>query len=279
LVATIHDVGFLSAPDIYASSDRRRQKRALHRALRRADVLLAVSHFTKKELVERCSVRPDRVVVTPLAASPRFAAATPEKVERMRVKYRLSRHYFLCVSRVDKKKNLETLIRAFEIFKSRRGFGDPHELVVVGPDGFGSAGIRARAAASPSASAIHLLSAVAESEKIALYHGSLGYVNLSWYEGFGLTPLEATAAGVPCLLSDIPAHREVMGDGALYVSPVNPELAAAALKHFAEEPSRREEFVLRATEHAKEYSWEKTAALTWEALRGAGTSKNLFHVG
>ncbi|MBI2484563.1 glycosyltransferase family 4 protein [Candidatus Uhrbacteria bacterium] len=275
--ATIQDIGFMRFPELYERRDRQRQKSALRRALRRADLLLTISAFTKQELVELFRVPAEKIVVIPLAVSPRFTPDPAEAIERMRVKARISQHYLLCVSRLDRKKNIETLIRGFEIFKSQRGFGDPHELVIVGPDGFGAKDIRARIATSSIRSSIHLLGGVSEEEKVALYSGALGYVNISWYEGFGLTPLEAAACGTAALLSDIPAHREVMGDGALYANPRDPEVFALALKHFAEEPTRREAVLARARERLILYSWERTAALTWEALRGVVAPKNLFH--
>lgn len=276
-VATVHDIGFMRVPSVYAPSDRRRQIRTLRRTIRKSAHILTVSAFTKQELVSVFHVDADRVTVTPLAADVSYRPASTEEMDVVRQKYHVSRHFFLFVSRLDKKKNVETLIRAFTMFKQARGFGDPHELVLAGPDGFGAAAIRTMVAASPVASSIHVLGAIPENDKPALYSAALACVNLSWYEGFGLTPLEAAACGTVSLLSDIPAHRETMGDGAFYVPPNDADVVASKMKHVAEEGVHRDEMLLRAKERLKLFSFERTAAQTWEVLRGVLAPDNIFH--
>ncbi len=276
-VATVHDVGFDRLPQAYAPMDRHIQRHALHGMIKKCAHLFVVSEFTKSELTHLYHLDPSRLTVTPLGVSEDFYQKTdPAAVDRIRQTYHLSRHYFLCVSRVDVKKNVEGLVRAFTIFKEARGFGDPHELVIAGPPGFGFAGLKTLVESSSARSSIHLVGPVSEEEKIALYAGALGYVNLSWYEGFGLTPLEAAASGTPSLLSDIPAHREVMRDGALYVSPKAPEEIALFWKRFAEESALRERILESARERLKFFSWERSAKDTWEILRGVLSSDTLF---
>ena len=103
-------------------------------------------------------------------------------------------------------------------------------------------------------------------------------MNLSWYEGFGLTPLEAAACGTASLLSDIPAHREVMGEGAMFVSPKAADAVAPILKRFAEETSAREELLVSAKKRLEFYTWQRTVELTFEALRGATVQEGLLDV-
>lgn len=273
-VATIHDVGFLRIPALYHPSDRRRQERALRRAIKKSTTILTVSEFTKRELVELSQVAEDRIVVTPLGIDrTRFQPASSEAIQAVRRKFHLSQHYLLFVSRLDEKKNLETLLEAFAFFKRERGVGDPHELVLVGPDGYGAMRIRRQA---ETIEGVHVLGAVSEEEKMALYSGALGLVNLSWYEGFGLTPLEAASCGTPSLLSDIPAHREVMGDGAMYISPKASSRVALALKVFVEEVTQREALLAKAQQRLDVFSWEETARKTLEVLRGASADEHLF---
>ncbi|HBL39632.1 TPA: hypothetical protein DDZ10_03080 [Candidatus Uhrbacteria bacterium] len=281
-VATVHDIGFDRLPQLYAPVDRRRQRHALHGMIKKCAHLFAVSEFTKSELTHLHHLDSSRITVTPLGVNEQlFQKADPSAVDRIRQTYHLSRHYFLFVSRVDAKKNVEGLVRAFTIFKEARGFGDPHELVIAGPPGFGFPDLKALVESSSVRSSIHLIGPVSEEEKIALYTGALGYVNLSWYEGFGLTPLEAAACGTPSLLSDIPAHREVMsasggGEGALYVSPKAPEEIAMVWKRFAEDAILREKILESARGRLKLFSWERSAKDTWEILRGVLSPDTLF---
>ncbi len=278
-VTTIHDVGFARAPHLYSRSDARRQRKAIRHAVRKCDHLLTISEFSKREIVEVYNVPEDRITVTPLAVdTKRYKPASAEEVRLVRQKNHLSQNYLLFVSRIDRKKNIETLIRAFTIFKQARGFGDPHELVIVGPSGFGAQEIKKLISESVVKDSIKLLGPVSEEDKIALYSGAIGCVNFSWYEGFGLTPLEAAACGTASLLSEIPAHREVMEDGAMYVSPKAADAIAPVLKHFVEESSARENLLVAAKKRLEFYTWQRTAELTFEALRGATVQDGLLDV-
>lgn len=273
-VTTLHDVGFLRLPRVYAPSDRKRQTRLFWRAIKKSAKLFSISKTTTKEVLTYAKVNEARVIEAPLAVAPEWGVASLVDVEAVRRKYHLSRSYFVFVSRVDAKKNVEGLVRAFTLFKEGRGVGDPYQLVIVGPPGFGYDQIKKGIEASSVRDAIVVTGAVSEGEKRALYTGAVGYVNVSWEEGFGLTPLEAAACGVPSLLSDIPAHREVMGEGALYVRPDAVDRIAESWKRFAEDSRLRETLLVQAKDRLKAFSWQKTARVVWEGLASTvSTSK------
>jgi len=276
-VTTIHDVGFARIPEHYSGSDLRGQKSGIKRAIKKCAHLLSVSEFTKKELVDIYKINERRVTVSHLGIENVLNDISKNEIELVRSKYHLSKHYFLFVSRLDSKKNVENLISAFTIFKQSKGFGDPHELVLVGPDGFSAQRIKSLAKSSIAKDSIDILGAVSDEEKKALYAGALGYINVSWYEGFGLTPLEAASFKVPAIMSDVPAHREVMGNGAVYVSPKAASEIASVIDKFADNASYREEILVKAQERLGMFDWNKTADITWEVLRGVRAPDNLFN--
>lgn len=275
-VTTIHDVGFARIPEHYSGSDLRRQKSGIKRAIKKCTHLLSVSDFTKKELVDIYKLDEERITVSHLGIKNTENNISDNEIESVRGKYHLSKHYFLFVSRLDSKKNVENLISAFTIFKQSKGFGDPHELVIVGPDGFSAQRIKALAQSSSVKDSIDILGAVSDEEKKALYAGALGYINVSWYEGFGLTPLEAASFKVPSILSDIPAHREVMENGAVYVSPKAASEIASVIDKFADNASHREDILVKAKERLGVFDWNKTADITWEVLRGVRAPVEIF---
>lgn len=264
VVSTVHDLGFLRTPEFYAPRDAKRQRRGFSAQCRSARTLLCVSEATRTDVLQTHRVKEDRVVVTCLGTD--LSPAPPTEIARVQRMYRIGTHAFLYVSRLDEKKNVETLVRAFEIFKSTRGVGDPHELVLAGPDGYRAREIRARVASSPAISHIRVLGGIPTADKPALYGAAMACVNLSWCEGFGLSPLEAAACGRASILSDIPAHRETMGEAALYVPSAMAQEAARAMEILAVDIQRRQALEAAAQERVQQFSWDTTAKKTLETF-------------
>lgn len=269
VAAVVHDVGFRRVPGVYAPSDRRRQTAEIRRALRRAKTLFTVSEFTKRELMELYGVAENRLVVAPNAINASvYRPLDAATIEPVRQKHRVGRHYFLYVGRMDAKKNVATIIRAFELFKAGRGTGDPFELVLVGSQGFRFGDIKLYVDRSPMRASIRYFGYLPENEVAALMNGATAFLFPSWYEGFGVPPLEAAACGAPLIVSDIGAHREVLGDAALFVAPGEPEGWGKALSRMVVEHGLDGQLRAKGFERAAAYSWDKTAQIVLAALRG-----------
>jgi len=171
------------------------------------------------------------------------------------------------VGRLEKKKNVTNLIRAFELFKARRGLGDPFELVFVGEPGYGYNEMKKYFDLSPHKAQIRQLGYLPDEEVAPLMSQAIAYLFPSWYEGFGIPNLEAMAAGTCLISSDIPAYREVVGDAGLLVPPGEPEAWAHALERIVKDGTLRTELIAKGAERVKQFSWQKTAEQTWEVLR------------
>ncbi len=269
VTTVVHDVGFRRVPGVYEPSDRRRQNAEIRRALRRSKKVFAVSEFTKRELMDLYKVAGDRVIVAPNAVN--AAAYRPldeATVAPVRQKLRVGHHYFLYVGRMDAKKNVSTIIRAFELFKSGRGTGDPFELVLVGAPGFRFNDVKLYVDRSPVRASIRYFGYLPENEVAALMNGATAFLFPSWYEGFGVPPLEAAACGAPLIVSDIGAHREVCQDAAIFVRPGEPEEWGKALIRIVVEHGLDGQLRAKGFERAAAYSWDKTAQVVLAALRG-----------
>lgn len=268
MVTTIHDVGFARVPNVYDAKDRKRLERVTKRSVRHASHIITVSEFSKSEIVSLYHTQADRISTTPLAADTSiYKRLSHEEIDLVLQHHRIGKHFFLYVGRLDQKKNVETIIRAFDQFKRERGVGDPYELVLVGEPGFGFSSMKNWIDHSTSKDQIHLLGYLEDADVAALMNAATAFLFPSWYEGFGIPNVEAMNCGTPLVVSDIPVHHEVIGDAALFVNPSEPELWERALKQIAEDPSLRARLVENSSVRAVLYDWNKTATKTWEVLR------------
>ena len=259
-VTTIHDVGWRRYPQLYEGKARRYLESTTKFAVKHCAKILTPSEFTKQELITLYHASPEKIVVTPLAPG-------HHRITLSVIQANIPRHFFLTVSRMEAKKNITTLIRAFEMFKERRGIGDPFQLMLVGTPGFGYEQIRSLIARSPARESIRELGFIEDQDLAALMARATIYVYPSWYEGLGISALEAMAAGVPLIASDIPALHEAAGDAAVYFDPNSAESLAHAMTQLVEDIDRREQMKQQGLERVKELSWEKTAEMTLEVLQ------------
>jgi glycosyltransferase involved in cell wall biosynthesis len=266
IVTTVHDVVFRHVPAAYPPKNLRRQEWAVKRIVKQAQTILAVSEATKKDLMQIYKVPAESIVATPLAPAsglgPRQAA--PDVMRKYDVTPGM---YILFVSRVEAKKNPVSLIRAFIELRRRYGVGHPLKLVLAGSKGFGGDEAMRIAKASNCVNDILFLGYVPDQDIPALMENALCFAFPSLGEGFGIPVLEAMAAGAPVIASDIPAVREVAGDAAIFVPPLDIAQWTVAMDTMLVDQKRREDLSARGRERVKIYSWDKTAEATWKALR------------
>ncbi|MBI4713818.1 glycosyltransferase family 4 protein [Candidatus Uhrbacteria bacterium] len=268
VVTTIHDIAFRRIRNLYSPSVRRRVSTATKRAVKKATRILSVSQFTKQELQSVYNIDGSKIFVTLLSANTNIFKRLDQKtIESVLQKFRLGHNFFLFVGRLEKKKNVATIIRAFEVFKQNRGMGDPFELVLVGEPGFGYEEIKTYIERSSQKTLIREIGFVSDEEVSALMNSATAFLFPSWYEGFGIPNLEAIACGTALLTSDIPVHHEVAGDSSIFISPKDPELWAKQMTRLVADPQIKEKLIEKGSIRAQEFSWEKTAKQTLEVLR------------
>jgi glycosyltransferase involved in cell wall biosynthesis len=269
VVTTIHDVGFRRVPSVYDPKNRKRLERVTKRSVQHAAHLITVSEFSKSEIISFYHTPSDRMTITHLAADTVvFKQHTREEIDIVLRTHRISRNFFLYVGRLDQKKNVETIIRAFDQFKASRGVGDPFELVLVGEPGFGFARMKNWIDHSVCKNQIHVLGYLEDADVSVLMNVATAFLFPSWYEGFGIPNIEAMFSGTPLIVSDIPVHREVIGDAAMFVLPSEPERWARAMTQMVEDAPLRDQLIQKGFARASLYDWKKTALKTWEVLRG-----------
>jgi glycosyltransferase involved in cell wall biosynthesis len=242
-VTTIHDAAIRHGYEPVRTA----HKRFLQPwAVRRARAVVAVSRFAGQEAISRFGAEPGRVRVLHsgpglLAAS--APAAAPDAHDP----------YLLYVGNLAAHKNLPLLIDAF----GQAGLAA--RLVLVGSMGARFDEVRGAIERSAARDRVVLRTDVDDAELDALYAGATALVLPSLYEGFGFTSLEAMARGCPVVESDIPALREVSGDGAMLVAPHDRQAWAEALRRVVADPGVRDELRARGARTVSRYSWDATA--------------------
>jgi glycosyltransferase involved in cell wall biosynthesis len=266
VVVTVHDV----IPLVLTGYHRSRQAALYSRFMawnvpRAARSIITVSEHAKGDIVRVLGVPEHRVHVTYEAVEDRFRPDhAPGTVEQVREKYRLPERFAFYIGGAERRKNLETLVRAWA--RATRSLADRElKLVIVArfppPDALypdipglvGSFGLE---------NDVLLIADVDEVDKPALYASALMFCFPSRYEGFGFPPLEAMASGVPVLCSDASSLPEVVGDAARSLPAGDVEAWCDAIVRVADSESERVTLKTRGLERAREFSWTRTAEQT-----------------
>ena len=260
LVLTIHDVSFVARPEWFGFPEGLRRRFITRRAARAARAVITVSTFSCRELEARLHLPPGRVIVIPQGT-----------VERRGDGGGRDAPFVLYVGSIFNRRRLPDLIAAFA-----RAAADLPEarLIVVGSNRtWPHQDLAAVARAHGVAERVDLRAFVDERELGALYAGASVFAFISEYEGFGLTPLEALAAGVQPVVADTPVSREVYGSSATFVPIGDVGAAARALRAHLTAPEPRDVVRRRAAAVLSRYSWEASAERTLDVLeRAAGRS-------
>lgn len=243
-VATFHDL-FVLTGDYSTPEFRRRFAAQARDAAARADLIIAVSAFTARQVEELLGVERARLrVIHHGVRAPAPGGGAREKV-------------VLHVGAVQRRKNVARLVEAFE------ALGPDWRLVLAGGAGFGAEEIFRRIEASRARGRITVTGYLPRAELDRWYKSAAIFAFPSLDEGFGMPVLEAMAAGLPVVTSSRSALPEVAGDAALLVDPLDTGALADALHRLAAEPGLRETLTTRGFARAAGFTWEKAAEATW----------------
>lgn len=263
LALTIHDVSYLAHPEWFRPRERWRRRWLTRRSARTAAVVLTDSAFSRDEIARHIPFDPARIRVIPPGVTPRHRG--PRTADA-------SRPLVLFVGTLLNRRRLPQLIDAFAIANADL---PPARLAIVGADRTWPAqDLRAAAERAGVAGCVELRRYASDDELASLYGEASVFVFLSEYEGFGLTPLEALAAGVPIVVLDTPIAREVYGPAATYVRPDAParEIAEPIQAALKGEPGARQPLSAASSILAR-YSWDDAAKRTLEAIEEAARAR------
>jgi glycosyltransferase involved in cell wall biosynthesis len=253
-IITVHDLAFLRFPHIQTRASLRYYAGGIRRAVRQADLIIAVSAATRDDLSALLHVPESKIRVVWQGCEPRFQPLPPVEVEPVLARYGVKRGYWLSVGTLEPRKNLPLLAQAYQSLPSAL----KKPWLVVGAEGW----LADETVTALRQAGAQWLKDVPLADLPALYNGALALLLPSLYEGFGLTALEALACGTPALLAERGALREVADCAALYADPDAPEAWREAMIRLAEDEALRQHLSAQGPKRAVLFRWENTVAQT-----------------
>jgi glycosyltransferase involved in cell wall biosynthesis len=258
-VVTIHDLFAEIEPGWFPRRMAIALRRGQRRAASTADVVIAVSETTRRDLLRIYGLPPERVVVVPNGIDHQRFQPNAAPAENLLRRLGVASPFVLCVGSLLPWRNAPRLLDA--VAATREAAGLDLHVLFVGRDIWGTDPTAALAAARDWRWA-HFAGYVADEQVPGLYTAAAVCAAPSLYEGFGIPPLEAMACGTPVVASTAPALREVLGDAALFVDPRSSAAIADGLARVLSDAALRDELRARGPRQAAGYHWSRAAGAT-----------------
>ncbi len=269
-IITIHDLAFLLYPH-FLTQESARYYGQIDEAVKRTDHIIAVSESTKRDTIRLLGAPEHKITVIYESANPIYRPINDREIlVQTKSNYHIAGDFILFVSTIEPRKNLPTLLRAYrQLLDSYKAEA---KLVVVGRHGWLSEEVFSLVDELKLSSDVLFLGRVPIEDLLHLYNAAQLLVQPSFYEGFGLPPLEAMACGTPVVISNVSSLPEVVGDAGLLVDPENASEIAVAIWRILNDEALRAELVAKGLKRAQCFSWEKTARQTLELYQRVGQS-------
>ena len=272
-LVTVHDLIPLVLGGPYLGPTSRLWMRAHRRAARKADVVVAVSENTRRDVERLWGIPAERIAVVPEGVSAIYRPVGDRgAVEETAARYGVSRPYFLYLGGFDPRKNIRNMLLSFKRFLLAGG--GRYQMALCGDAGVFRRYLHDEIEELGLEGKVVLCGFVEEESLPALYSGAVAFLCLSLYEGFGLPLLEAMACGCPVIASRAASIPEVAGDAAVLVDPLDPADIVAAMERLVGEPESRQRCVEKGLRRSSLFRWDKTVGLIHmlyeKALKGGG---------
>jgi glycosyltransferase involved in cell wall biosynthesis len=259
----IHDLSFEHLPETFKRRSWMQMRLTVRRTARAAAHVLTDSDYSREDILRTYRLPPERVTATPLAASSKFRPVEDAALVGSTLrKYGVEGDYVLAVGSIQPRKNIPRLIHAYASLHASRAPGRLPKLVIAGKPAWLYEETMRAADASAARDHIIFTGYVPEGDLAALYTGALCFVYPSYFEGFGIPPLEAMRCGTPVITGDSTCFPEVVGAAGLMVDTLDERALADALLRLVSDPALRATLRERGLRHALNYDWRDTARHT-----------------
>jgi len=257
MIYSIHDLCFIKFKEFFSEDILRVLNFYIDRGIKRADHIVTVSESSKRDIIEIFNYPEERisVIYEGYEIGGRGGEVYSDEIGSGGV--REGGRYILIVGTIEPRKNHIGLLRAYKVLIDR---GYDIGLVIAGRRGWESEKIYEEIKGFEPSGRVKIYLDVSDDILRDLYKNAFIFVYPSFYEGFGIPPLEASSYGLPVICSDVSSMPEVMGDSALYVNPYEPEDIADKMMMVIDDSQLRAELIDKGRENIKRFSWRKSAS-------------------
>jgi len=267
-IMTVHDLTHVAFAHTQPAARVREIERRLPSALNNAARILVDSEFIARELQQRYGVPARKLAVAPLAHSEQFAPRRDAQIAGTLLRFGVTvRHYFLFVGTLEPRKNLSLALQAHAALP--QPLRERFPLVIVGGSGWLTRDLETAIERAVASGCVRRLGYLDNDDLADVLAGARAFVFPSLYEGFGLPPLEAMASGTPVLSSNAASLPEVGGDAVRYFDPHDAAELTRLLAELIDDDGECRRLAAAGLARAQQFSWEKCAAITAAAYRGA----------
>lgn len=258
VVCTIHDICFEHYKNIFTKKEYLRQKLLIPYAAKKSVCVFTVSNHAKDDIVKHYHVSPEKVIVTYNAVNETFCRIDTASldIEGLRKRFNIGDYpYILTVGNLQPRKNLPRLIEAFNKWKKETH--NCAKLVIVGKKAWRYADILKAVDSEPEN--IVLTDYVSNEDLVRLYNGAVAFIYPSYFEGFGIPPLEAMACGTPVAVANTTSLPEVVGNAGIYFDPFNVDEIKNAIDQLMTDASLRTDLIEKGYQQKTNFRWEESA--------------------
>lgn len=260
----IHDINFEHYPDSLPSTFSRYYRYYFPRYARKATRIATVSEFSKGDIATTYSISPEKIDVVYNGVSKGFTPLDESVIQQARNKYTGGAPYFLFTGAIHERKNIQNLLKAFDLFSNR--CGENVKLVLAGNKKWWTASMEEAYSTMQHKDSVVLTGRVPDDELQLLTGSAIAMVYVSIFEGFGVPVLEAMQAHVPVIASNTTSLPEVCGDAALLVAPDSVSSIAEAMQKMWKDATLRNSFIEKGKQRCLEFTWDKTAEMLWKSV-------------
>lgn len=262
-IAVFHDLNFEHFPQDFPKIHLWHYKKYFPKYAKKADRIITVSDFSKKDICECYGINPDKIDVAYNGANEIFNPVSEDVKIKIRSQYSGGKPYFMFVGSLHPRKNLARLFTAFDIFKKRND--NDIKLVIVGNKKWWTEPIKNAYDAMTHKDDVIFVGRLSAEDLHLVTAAALASVYVSYFEGFGIPIVEAFRCDTPVITSNVTSMPEVAADAALLVDPFSVESIAEAMENVLDEDVRKE-LIEKGRRRRDDFSWDKAAEKWWKSI-------------
>lgn len=264
IVNVIHDINFLHRPADLPFFSRKYYNHFFPLFARKANSLVTVSEFSKRDMLKNYHIGEDEIELVYNGIKSEFKPLTTGEIKLFREAHSDSLPYFIFVGSLHPRKNVETLLLAYDFFRTK--YSNKFRLLITGEEMFMAENIRRVYAKMIFKNEVIFTGRLSTEDLAKAVGASHAMTFIPYFEGFGVPVIEAMACGVPVIASNVTSLPEVCGDAALLVNPDSIEEVADKMDQLCRNENLRKELIDKGLENIKRFSWDSSAEILWKII-------------